>query len=41
MEVAACSQSLVPGGCRQRRKEVLMCVGKGRQMAFESVEMWG
>lgn len=40
-KVAACSQNPVPGGCRQRRKETLACVGKGRQMAVEFVAMWG
>lgn len=40
-EVAACSERLVPGGCRQKRKEALACVGKGRHVAVEFVEMWG
>lgn len=41
LEVAARSLSLLPGGCRQKRKEALLWVGKDRQIAVALVEMWG
>lgn len=41
LEVAARSLSLLPGVCRQKRKETLLWVVKDLQIAVALVEMWG